>query len=466
MPIEVTQLGIASGIDINYSHVPRAVKRLEADGLLYEVMAHVKDQPTGRRRKAYFLADSGIKAAEKLLASLNDHAIIFKDKSGKTSEINLSEINNLIKSKETLFTLYKFLTLENAFDLHDWETTKDEKGKEVIRRKTEPSIPATTARVSEVKHEIILEPEQYQITPNLIGREVEFQVLKNAVQSPGPRLILFTGVHGIGKSTLVANVITDRFFPTLAPSGEPKDGIEIQEVPASNIYWCNVSGFKSLPKLMLVLYSIFLKTDLDKSIIESEDQEQIIGLFNEVINNLAERKSVIILDGLEFIDTDLDLSMADAFNTKADLESAEFQLNYQFDKFILGIIDTLGKIRNSKPSLEIKIIITTIKSIHPEKFPDLRFKEQSGLFTNLELTGLHINHIKQLLGTDFTDEDAKAILHHTDGNPQIVKTITEIDKTKLEELKTLPPTERALLVNVLAQEILEKRRENQGKEEK
>ena len=70
MPAEMTQTGIAENVEINYSHVPRAVKRLQRDGFINELMAHSSDNPTGRRRKAYYLTERGLKSARELMNNL------------------------------------------------------------------------------------------------------------------------------------------------------------------------------------------------------------------------------------------------------------------------------------------------------------------------------------------------------------------------------------------------------------
>jgi len=125
-PEELTQTGIGMGVNINYSHVPRAVKRLQEQGLIIEKTVHIQSQPTGRRRKAYFLTDTGLKVANDLLMDLAEYNVNFKDKSGKISKISLVQIKRNLKTKENLFTLYKFLASDNIFDAAKWEASKEE----------------------------------------------------------------------------------------------------------------------------------------------------------------------------------------------------------------------------------------------------------------------------------------------------------------------------------------------------
>ena len=55
-------MGIANAVAIARSNVPRAISGLRDQGLLVERQAHVHG--VSRKRKAYFLTDSGIIAAE------------------------------------------------------------------------------------------------------------------------------------------------------------------------------------------------------------------------------------------------------------------------------------------------------------------------------------------------------------------------------------------------------------------
>ena len=62
VPFALSQMGIANAVAIARSNVPRAISGLRDQGLLVERQAHV--QGVSRKRKAYFLTDAGILAAE------------------------------------------------------------------------------------------------------------------------------------------------------------------------------------------------------------------------------------------------------------------------------------------------------------------------------------------------------------------------------------------------------------------
>ena len=72
VPFALSQMGIANAVAIARSNVPRAISGLRDQGLLVERQAHV--QGVSRKRKAYFLTDSGIIAAEETWNRLLTHA--------------------------------------------------------------------------------------------------------------------------------------------------------------------------------------------------------------------------------------------------------------------------------------------------------------------------------------------------------------------------------------------------------
>ena len=62
VPFSLSQMGIANAVAIARSNVPRAIAGLKDQGLLIERQAHVTG--VSRKRKAYFLTDSGMVQAE------------------------------------------------------------------------------------------------------------------------------------------------------------------------------------------------------------------------------------------------------------------------------------------------------------------------------------------------------------------------------------------------------------------
>ena len=70
VPFALSQMGIANAVAIARSNVPRAIAGLKDQGILVERQAHVKG--VSRKRKAYFLTDSGVSLANETWERLSD----------------------------------------------------------------------------------------------------------------------------------------------------------------------------------------------------------------------------------------------------------------------------------------------------------------------------------------------------------------------------------------------------------
>ena len=70
VPFALSQMGIANAVAIARSNVPRAIAGLKDQSILVERQAHVKG--VSRKRKAYFLTDSGITLASETWDRLSD----------------------------------------------------------------------------------------------------------------------------------------------------------------------------------------------------------------------------------------------------------------------------------------------------------------------------------------------------------------------------------------------------------
>jgi len=100
VPFEVTQDGIAQNTGINRSHIPRSVKKFIDKNYIEEVSAHVKGM--GRRRKVYFLTESGIDYAKKIRENISNLNWIVSKKVSKPPEVSISlEEGEMYISKNT-----------------------------------------------------------------------------------------------------------------------------------------------------------------------------------------------------------------------------------------------------------------------------------------------------------------------------------------------------------------------------
>ena len=73
VPFALSQMGIANAVAIARSNVPRAIAGLKEQGILVERQAHVKG--VSRKRKAYFLTDSGVLLASETWEQLSEFPV-------------------------------------------------------------------------------------------------------------------------------------------------------------------------------------------------------------------------------------------------------------------------------------------------------------------------------------------------------------------------------------------------------
>ena len=92
VPFALSQMGIANAVAIARSNVPRAIAGLKDQGLLIERQAHV--QGVSRKRKAYFLTESGMKLADETWKSLREFQLRAILPGGNTIASTLGEIQD------------------------------------------------------------------------------------------------------------------------------------------------------------------------------------------------------------------------------------------------------------------------------------------------------------------------------------------------------------------------------------
>ena len=425
VPEAITQLGIAAGVNINYSHVPRAVKRLSDDGQISEGMAHIVNHPSGRRRKSYFLTENGLKSAKKVMSILSAHRITFKDENGVISEISLPEINKYLMKRETILKLYTFLDSNNTFDLLSWLKTSsvdkhkikviDTAGESTFgEERIKSDLDSGTESQAQIQrplwldntvlkqfiqkygHELYLDAGQHPRATPFLNRVDELKILQTALGSPVSRIILITGENGIGKSSLVSETLS--LFEPLS-NGQIKSEY-------NNVIWLDILGVASQTELISLLSTLFLKeNDPERSIgpEHTDDVDRVdrvarvknnaqVGrlnwlnrlnrlnninnnyrnkpysttdLLSGIIKNPSLKDSILILDGLEFINMDDNQSLSDIIeqpDSLERLESGDISLNQQLHGFILNLFEILPE------KLGLKIIMITSCNIQPGQF--------------------------------------------------------------------------------------------------
>ncbi len=451
MPEETTLLGISRSININYSHVPRAMKRLTTEGLVAEIIAHTTKNPTGRRRKSYYLTENGLQTGIMIHNKLKETEIMFKDMSGKIKKLHLNEINQYLDRPEDLLTLNDFLTNGNEFNLLSWIKKKNEKkikGADFFNGvKTLQKIESKEGPRNEKS--ILINFDHYPDVQSFLNRNSELTLLNEAILNSGTKILIIFGDRGIGKSALISKYVAREYFEI-----SDQNQIQRRKNDLPNIYWFDSKDIKSENQLMNKLFEsigrekIMKCDEWDYNNLETNTTiQRSLREFFEFFN----KKSLIIINDLNF---DLEISnflKNDDILMKEKFSQLELMDNFPVNLFVANIIQSINGLDN------LKIIITTRKKVFPEILIELGVESNRiNLLTQIELTGLDLEEIRKLLTNKYSDDIIKAIFQLTDGNPQLVTAIQNIDQNKLYEIKQLSPGDSALALILLAEEQLEK----------
>jgi DNA-binding MarR family transcriptional regulator len=190
-PQAVTQKGIADAIDIRVTHVPRSVKKLEEDGLIYESVMHIKG--IDKRRKAYFLTEKGMFSANELKRNLGERKVTFKDAQGDVKETRIADIEEITGLKLHLLELIGLLDRESVLTYKSMERLANNREKE---------ISAGEATLFDFPHKI-------PVSGNFFGRKKELSTLRSWLQDDEIVMISIVGARGIGKSALLGHVMDE-----------------------------------------------------------------------------------------------------------------------------------------------------------------------------------------------------------------------------------------------------------------
>lgn len=188
-PQAVTQKGIADAIDIRVTHVPRSVKKLEDEGLVYESVMHVKG--LDKRRKAYFLTEKGMYNANEIKRNLEERKVTFKDLKGNFKDIKITEIADETGIKLDLLDMVKLIDREGILNQNSME---------LLQKSAEFETASSESTIFDFPHKVPI-PEEF------VGRKYEITTLQKWIEDKDTMLISVQGKTGIGKSSFVAKVL-------------------------------------------------------------------------------------------------------------------------------------------------------------------------------------------------------------------------------------------------------------------
>jgi DNA-binding MarR family transcriptional regulator len=266
-PQAVTQKGIADAIDIRVTHVPRSVRKLDDEGLIYESVMHINGMD--KRRKAYFLTEKGMFSANEIKRNLEGRKVPYKDLEGNVKNVTLSEIGDLTGLKLDVLDLIKLVDKEGilsqrSMDLLSEHAISDSEGAE---RKTFDF------------------PHKVPITSDFIGRKKEMDTLRNWFEDDNIVLVSISGKQGMGKSALLSKLLT-------------------QYKEDMNIFWFTYGKGDEFQEMRDFLADFFSRQDRGelKTIIKGKGNG-IGEIIKGLMTSIAGTDSTLVFDSFEKADS-------------------------------------------------------------------------------------------------------------------------------------------------------------------
>lgn len=275
VPLDVTQEGIADALGIRLNHVPRAVKSLLATGKLSERTASVSG--IKRRRKTYFVTESGLADARYLKSGLKkiqvptiSKATSCDDALATKSRITIEELLKLHNGSIRLLEMLNFLQDAEEIDdefLRAHDRLKDEKGKGKSRVEHLPRLPPQGV---------------------FYGRKKELEILLGHLDCDETALVTVCGIEGIGKTSLALKAI---------------EGLRGKK----NLLWHRLRDWDTEETVLTALGDFF--EELGKRQVKSIAKAKKKRMPGEIISALSKdfegSDSILFFDGFDSAEADL-----------------------------------------------------------------------------------------------------------------------------------------------------------------
>ena len=187
VPFALSQMGIANAVAIARSNVPRAIAGLKDANHLIERQAHVAG--VSRKRKAYFLTDSGMVQAEETWNRLSEHPVRLVDKDGASHTTTLAGSIDIATFPLRAVDVLRYMGDNGMLDLR----TLNE---ELIQRDLD----------KHVEKQLVTSLGDLPRTRAFFGRETELDNIC-ALLDARSSCLLVPGIAGIGKTALAGKVI-------------------------------------------------------------------------------------------------------------------------------------------------------------------------------------------------------------------------------------------------------------------
>jgi len=191
VPFSLSQMGIANAVAIARSNVPRAIAGLKDQGLLIERQAHVKG--VSRKRKAYFLTESGKTLAEDTWNELRSFSLRCILEEGKIESTTLGEINTILPFSMRSVDIIRYMDDNCIIDSRTLSADLIERD---LSKHVEKQLVTSLGDLPRLRH--------------FYGRENELDNMFNLLEARATTLLV-PGIAGIGKTTMASKLI-ERFM--------------------------------------------------------------------------------------------------------------------------------------------------------------------------------------------------------------------------------------------------------------
>ena len=187
VPFALSQMGIANAVAIARSNVPRAIAGLKDQNLLIERQAHVSG--VTRKRKAYFLTESGMKLAEETWERLAEHPVrlIVQDGSSESTTLAGAVEQSPFTIRPT--DVLRYLDDNGALDLRNLTPDLIERD---LSKHVEKQLVSVLGDLPRMRH--------------FVGRDAELKTMVDLLDARSTT-ILVPGIAGIGKTSLAAKLV-------------------------------------------------------------------------------------------------------------------------------------------------------------------------------------------------------------------------------------------------------------------
>ena len=191
VPFALSQMGIANAVAIARSNVPRAIAGLKDQGILVERQAHVKG--VSRKRKAYFLTDSGVVMAGETWERLSSFPVRCIIDDQPPVETTLGGSKSVVPFELRPVDIIRYIDENNTLDLRNLSADLVERD---LSKHVEKQLVTSLADLPRLRH--------------FYGRTIELDNMANMLEARATTLLV-PGIAGIGKTTIASKLI-ERFM--------------------------------------------------------------------------------------------------------------------------------------------------------------------------------------------------------------------------------------------------------------